>query len=111
MNSLISYIGCGKIKHNKKYAWLEFIVSKFSEIYEKIIPIFKENKILGCKFKDFEDWCIAAKLMKNKAHLTPSGLEEIRKLKNGMNSYRKSYSTLAYNREDLTTSSSAATSA
>jgi hypothetical protein len=46
--------------------------------------------------------------MKNKAHLTPSGLEEIRKLKYGMNRGRKSYSTMAINRKDLTTSSSAA---
>jgi hypothetical protein len=90
MNSLISYLGCGNIKHNKKYSWLQFIVSKFSDIDEKIIPIFKENKILGTKFKDFEDWCRVAELMKNKAHLTPSGLEEIRKLKYGMNSRRKS---------------------
>jgi hypothetical protein len=45
-----------------------------------------ENKILGDKFKDFKDWCKVAELMKNKAaHLTPSGLEEIRKLKVGMN--------------------------
>jgi len=53
MNSLISYLGCGNIKHNKKYYWLKFIVSKFSDIDEKIIPIFKENKILGIKSKDF----------------------------------------------------------
>nr|AAC24230.1 S5 ribosomal protein/maturase fusion protein [Cryphonectria parasitica]AMX22315.1 LAGLIDADG endonuclease [Cryphonectria parasitica] len=85
MNSLISYLGCGNIKHNEKNSWLQFIVTKFSDIDEKIIPIFKENKILGEKFKDFQDWCRAAELMKNKAHLTPSGLEEIRKLKAGMN--------------------------
>jgi len=90
INSLISYLGCGNIKHYEKYSWLQFIVSKFSDIDEKIIPIFKENKILGEKFKNFQDWCKAAELMKNKAHLTPSGLEEIRKLKSGMNSRRKS---------------------
>lgn len=90
MSSLISYLGCGNIKQNKKYSWLQFIVSKFTDIDEKIIPIFKENKILGTKSKDFEDWCRVAELMKNKAHLTPSGLEEIRKLKYGMNSRRKS---------------------
>lgn len=90
MNSLISYLGCGNIKHYENYSWLQYIVSKFSDIDEKIIPIFKENQILGDKFKDFQDWCRAAELMKNKAHLTPSGLEKIRKLKNGMNRGRKS---------------------
>jgi hypothetical protein len=53
-----------------------------------IIPFFDKYKIEGCKFKDFQDWCRAAELMKNKAHLTPSGLEEIRKLKYGMNGGR-----------------------
>ena len=70
MNSLISYLGCGNIKHNEKNSWLQFIVTKFSDIDEKIIPIFKvlcvildrgshtkraelENKILGEKFQDF----------------------------------------------------------
>jgi hypothetical protein len=88
MNSLISYLGCGNIKHHEKNSWLQFIVTKFSDIDEKIIPMFRENKILGDKFKDFQDWCKVAELMKNKAHLTPSGLEEIRKLKGGMNTGR-----------------------
>lgn len=88
MNSLISYLGCGNIKHHEKYSWLQFIVTKFSDINENIIPIFIENKILGDKFKDFQDWCRVAELMKNKAHLTTDGLEEIRKLKGGMNTGR-----------------------
>nr|YP_009262063.1 LAGLIDADG endonuclease [Chrysoporthe austroafricana]AMX22138.1 LAGLIDADG endonuclease [Chrysoporthe austroafricana] len=88
MNNLISYLGCGNIKHYEKNSWLQFIVTKFSDIDEKIIPIFRENKILGEKSKDFQDWCRAAELMKNKAHLTPSGLDEIRKLKSGMNKGR-----------------------
>ena len=87
MNSLIPYFGCGyiNIKNKSQFTWLEFIVTKFSDIYEKIIPFFNKYKLFGVKLKDFEDWCKAAKLIKNKAHLTTSGLEEIRKLKAGMN--------------------------
>lgn len=88
MNSLISYLGCGNIKHDEKYSWLQLIVTKFSDIDEKIIPIFREYKILGDKFKDFKDWCKVGELMKNKAHLTKEGLEDIRKLKGGMNTGR-----------------------
>lgn len=88
MNNLISCLGCGNIKHHEKHSWLRLIVTKFSDIDEKIIPIFREYKILGDKFRDFQDWCKVAELMKNKAHLTPSGLEEIRKLKGGMNTGR-----------------------
>ena len=39
----------------------------------------------GVKSKDFYDFKRAAELMKNGAHLTPEGLEEIRLIKMGMN--------------------------
>jgi hypothetical protein len=41
MNSLISYLGCGKIKHNKKYSWLNFVVTKLSDIDEKLFRSLK----------------------------------------------------------------------
>jgi hypothetical protein len=87
MNNLISYFGCGylKKKNKSKSSWLDFIVTKFSDNDEKIIPFFKKYKVFGVKLQDFEDWCKTAELIKNKAHLTPSGLEEIRKIKTGMN--------------------------
>ena len=37
---------------------------------------------------DFLDWCKIAILIKNKLHLTPEGLELIRKIKDGMNKGR-----------------------
>ena len=44
---------------------------------------------IGVKFKDFDDFKRGSLLMKNKAHLTPEGLEEIRKIKMGMNKGRE----------------------
>ena len=38
---------------------------------------------------DFIDFCEIALLMKNKIHLTQDGLEQIRKIKAGMNKERK----------------------
>jgi hypothetical protein len=38
---------------------------------------------------DYLDWCIIAKLKSDGAHLTFEGLEEIRKIKSGMNRGRK----------------------
>jgi len=38
---------------------------------------------------DFADFCKVAELMKNKAHLTQEGLEEIRQIKAGMNTRRE----------------------
>ena len=69
---------------------MNYIVTKFSDIDEKIIPFFRKNKLLSVKLQDFvrSDWCKAAELIKNKAHLTSSGLEDILKIKTGINSVR-----------------------
>ena len=83
------YFQCGRVESLKNKATVNFRVSKFQDIYEKIIPFFKKYPILGVKAGDFADWCKAAELMKNKAHLTKDGLEKIRKIKAGMNTGRK----------------------
>ncbi len=87
MNSLIGYFNCGRVKKSK-YSWLTFNVTRFSDINEKIIPFFNKYNILGIKYQDFVDWCKVVELMNNKAHLAADGLEEIRKLKAGMNTGR-----------------------
>ena len=48
------------------------------------------TEIIGSKALDFADFCKASKLIKDKAHLTESGLENIRLIKAGMNRGRKS---------------------
>ena len=84
---IIKYLGCGKIYRKGKTFDLK--VYKLSDIVNKIIPFFKKYPILGVKALDFADFCKAAELMKNKAHLTKDGLEQIRKIKASMN--RKRY--------------------
>ena len=73
-------------KENKK---IIFVVRKLSDITNIIIPFFDKYPIFGVKAKDFEDFKKVAELMKNKAHLTPEGLEKIRLIKAGMNRGRK----------------------
>jgi hypothetical protein len=53
-----------------------------------VIPIFEEFKLHGVKSKNFEDFKKVALLMKNKVHLTREGLDEIKKIKGGMNKNR-----------------------
>ena len=87
MRSLIVYLGCGNIhKHREVF---DYLVEKLSDINNKIIPFFNKYQIEGVKSKDFEDFCKAAELMRNKAHLTEEGLSKIREIKSGMNTGRK----------------------
>lgn len=81
MISLANFLNCGLVSRNKDTFDLK--VTKFSDIYNKIIPLFQKYPILGIKSKDFQDFCLVAELMKNNAHLTKEGLEKIRKNQSG----------------------------
>ena len=80
MRSLIPYFGCGAL-YNTHSDVLDFKVTQFTDIVNKIIPFFKKHKIIGVKYKNFENWCEVAELMKEKKHLTAEGLEQIKKIK------------------------------
>lgn len=66
-----------------------YIVSNLSDISDKIVPFFENYPILGNKELDFSDFYIALNLIQNKKHLEEFGLEQLRKLKLGMNRGRK----------------------
>ena len=83
INSFIKYFNSGNISENLKAVY--FTVSKFSDIEEKIIPFFQKFQLQGSKRLDFEDLCKIVKLMNQKSHLTLEGLEQIKKIKTGMN--------------------------
>jgi len=87
MRSLIEYFDCGNIRQRGEA--FDFIVTKLSDIENKIIPFFQKYLILRVKAKDFADLCQVADMMKNKQHLTEEGLNKIRKIKAGMNTGRK----------------------
>ena len=87
MRSILEYFECGNLL--KKRETVHFTITKFTDLTEKIIPFFKKYPVLGVKSKDFADWCQAADLRKNKSHLTAEGLDQIRKIKAGMNKGRK----------------------
>jgi hypothetical protein len=84
INSFIDYFDCGKIrKKNGKY--IEYRLSKFSDINEKIIPFFKKYTHKGEKLLNFEDFCKICDLKNNKLHLTKDGRSKINIIKSGMN--------------------------
>nr|AVD96821.1 double-motif LAGLIDADG homing endonuclease [Ophiostoma novo-ulmi subsp. novo-ulmi] len=86
MESIIDYLGCGYISHRGDI--LDFHVLNIKEIVEKVIPFFKENPILGVKSQNFNDFCDAAEIIKNKEHLTEEGITKLNLLKSRMNTLR-----------------------
>jgi hypothetical protein len=60
-------------------------INKFSEIFQIIIPFFDKHPIQGIKILDFSYFKKIANMMKNKEHLTTTGLTQILEINNGMN--------------------------
>ena len=86
IKNFILYFGCGRlVKFDQK---VNFIVTKFSDIIEKIIPFFNKYPIVGVKALNYKDWCEVALIIKNKGHLTKSGFYKILQIKEGMNRNR-----------------------
>jgi hypothetical protein len=86
IKSFAKYLSCGGV--SEKAYLVEFIVTKLSDILDKIIPFFDKYPLQGNKRFNYADFYKVAMLMKDKAHLTPEGLALIEEIKTGMNTFR-----------------------
>lgn len=89
MKSLITILGCGRIELNLARSVVYFLVTRYEDILNKVIPFFDKYLIEGAKVSDFSNFKKAAVLMSKKAHLTEEGLSEIQSIKSDMNFLRK----------------------
>lgn len=86
MKYLVNYLGCGWVSERKGAC--DFKVKSITDINKKVIPFFDKCPIFGVKALDYADFCRVAQIMETKAHLTQEGLNEILKIKTGMNKGR-----------------------
>ena len=87
MKSIVDYLDCGKIYVGERS--VDFIVTKISDISNKLIPLFAIYPIQGIKRLNYLDFVKVEQLMKSNLHLTNEGVKLIRKIKSGMNLGRK----------------------
>lgn len=80
--SLVDYLGCGRIYVNERS--VDFFITKFNDITDKLIPLFLKYPIQGVKYLNYLDFVKVAEL-KKKGKLTVNGIKLIRKIKSGMN--------------------------
>lgn len=88
MESLVTFFRCGRIVQDLNRSKVNFIVSKFTDITDKILPFFSKYPVVGIKYTNFKDWCKVAEIMKNQGHLTEEGFNKILKIKAGTNKGR-----------------------
>jgi hypothetical protein len=88
VNNLINTLECGIISKRSNQDLVTLRITKFEDIYNKIIPPLMQYKIRGIKFLYFQNFCKAAKLINKETHLTLEGLEKLHKIKLSMNKDR-----------------------
>jgi hypothetical protein len=89
LKSFVNYFDCGNCYFKNSGGAIEFVVWKFKDIHEKIIPFFEKYPLIGSKSKEFTDFNKAAQLIKSKVHLELEGLEKIKQIKLIMNKSRE----------------------
>jgi hypothetical protein len=90
LKRIIATLGCGSlVKPTGDRDRYTISVSSISDLVNIIIPLFEQCPIYGAKYKDFLDFCRGIQIIKEKGHLTLQGLNELKDLAYGMNTYRK----------------------
>lgn len=89
LKSFISYFECGAYSPRSTEESGVYSVRNFNDIESKIIPFFNKYPLHSNKAKDYQDFLKVAQIIKEKRHLTQSGLDEVLKIKSGMNTGRK----------------------
>ena len=87
MKHIRESLNCGVVFKNRTCH--EYRVCKFQDVEAKIIPFFNKYNIRGVKAEDYSDWCIVAHMILEKMHLTKEGLEQISRIKAGVNRGKK----------------------
>ena len=71
MGIIADYLGCGKVYIRSTGLACDLSLANFPDIINKVIPFFNKYPIETVKQKDFNDFSLAALIVKSKAHLTP----------------------------------------
>lgn len=90
LKRIVDTLGCGSlVKPTGDRDRYSISVANISDLVNIVIPLFEECSIYGAKYLDFLDFCRGIHIIKEKGHLTSEGLNELKGLAYGMNTYRK----------------------
>jgi hypothetical protein len=95
LQELKKFFECGHIFRNRRYDnhkedIFRYCVRKMSDINERIVPFFRQNQLKTSKSEDFMKFVKILEMMKEKKHLSISGLTEIAEIVQTMNNKRPS---------------------
>lgn len=86
LNLIKDFQGCGKIYTYKKDG--KIVIENFGNLV-KLLPHFYKYPLMNRKGSEFILWCKVVEMIKNKEHLTISGLAAIRSIRNNIRKDRQ----------------------
>jgi hypothetical protein len=84
LHDLQEFFRCGVVRTNHGDRWA-FRVRGKRDLLERIVPFFERHPLRSVKRQDFETFRTVLQLMKAGEHLTPKGVENVRRLAERMN--------------------------
>jgi hypothetical protein len=90
MKKIIDYLQCGLIELPSLRKEVRFVVYKFNDQLDKIIPFFTKYILLSSKALDFKDFYDVSNIIKEKKRykLSEEDLLKIKNIKSNMNKNR-----------------------
>lgn len=85
LQEFVAFFGCGVYALRKNGLAGDFFVNKFVDLNNKIIPFFLKYPLRGSKSQSFNEFCLSAKIISEKGHLTPEGLKSLEIIKSHIN--------------------------
>ncbi len=89
LHALKKFFGCGVVRrnHGDRMCWR---VRKLEHLEQRIIPFFDRHVLKTLKRQDYSAFRRVVRLMVEGRHLTPEGLEQVRRIAERMNRGRSS---------------------
>jgi LAGLIDADG endonuclease len=91
MNHISDYLKCGLIEKPQTRKEARFVVYRFNDHLNNIIPFFSKYNLLSVKNLDYNDFRTIANLINEKKDLTEEDIIKIKTLKFNMNKNRIDY--------------------
>jgi len=91
MNQILDYMKCGLIEEPISRKETRYIIYRFSDHINNIIPFFTKYALLSSKRLDFRDFCKVSYLLKEKNILKEENILKIQLIKSNMNKNRNNF--------------------
>jgi LAGLIDADG endonuclease len=90
LEGLIRFFGCGKVYRNSRHDnhredMYRYCVQRFGDLWDVIVPFFRENPLRTSKRENFEKFAWIIELMDLRRHLSVPGIMEIAEIAQTVN--------------------------